>query len=157
MKQKWSPQPTAIPTKNRFDALQAQDPSSSQLQETIIENIKKKKNDILRKKANRQPTPLATSPVTRNKNNDARTSTSPAAPTKKATQPNPKALHYLQRHWRVRRIRACPSATPLKTTRTPPHWQKGPAPPPPNQHNPPGPKRHDRPHGKFSKNQEFPH
>ena len=51
MKQKWSPQPTAIPTKNRFEALQAQDPSSSQLQETIIENIKKKKKWYTKEKS----------------------------------------------------------------------------------------------------------
>ena len=31
----------AIPIKNRFEALQAQDPCAPQPQETIIENIKK--------------------------------------------------------------------------------------------------------------------
>lgn len=39
----------ATPIKNRFEALQAQDPCASQPQETIIENIKK--NDLLRKKS----------------------------------------------------------------------------------------------------------
>ena len=42
MKQKRSPQPMAIPIKNRFEALQAQDPCASQPQETIIETLKKK-------------------------------------------------------------------------------------------------------------------
>ena len=73
------------PIKNRFEALQAQDPCASQPQETIIENIKKKKKDLPRKKASRQPTPLVTSPITTNKNYVARTSTSPAAPSKQTT------------------------------------------------------------------------
>ena len=73
------------PIKNRFEALQAQDPCASQPQETIIENIKKKKNDLPRKKASRQPTPLVTSPITTNKNYVARTSTSPAARSKQTT------------------------------------------------------------------------
>ena len=146
MKQKWSPQPTAIPTKNRFEALQAQDPSSSQLQETIIENIKKKKKWYTKEKS--KQTAYAPGHVTSNQEQKQWRSDKhlPRRSDEKSNTTNPKALHYLQRHWRVRRIRACPSATPLKTTRTPPHWQKGPAPPPPNQHNPPGPKRHDRPH-----------
>ena len=42
MKQKRSPQPMAIPIKNRFEALQAQDPCAPQSQETIIETLKKK-------------------------------------------------------------------------------------------------------------------
>ena len=33
----------AIPIKNRFEALQSQDPCASQPQKTIIENIKKKR------------------------------------------------------------------------------------------------------------------
>ena len=41
----------AIPIKNRFEAIQAQDPCASQPQETIIENIKKKKK-LTKEKSN---------------------------------------------------------------------------------------------------------
>ena len=41
----------AIPIRNRFEALQAQDPCASQPQETIIENIKKKKR-LTKEKSN---------------------------------------------------------------------------------------------------------
>ena len=73
----------AIPIKNRFEALQAEDPCASQSQEIIIENIKK--NDLLRKKAIRQPTPLDTSPITTSKSHAARTSTPPGSAGKNNT------------------------------------------------------------------------
>ena len=75
MKQKRSPQPQpmAIPLKNRFEALQAQDPCASQPQETIIENIKKKR--LTKEKSNQTAHSLDTSPITTSKSNAARTST----------------------------------------------------------------------------------
>ena len=57
MKQKRSPQPMTTPIKNRFEALQAQDPCASQPQETIIENIKKKKTIYQGKKQADSPRP----------------------------------------------------------------------------------------------------
>ena len=160
MKQKRSPQPAAIPTKNRFEALQAQEPSSSQLQETqntIIESIKKK-DDILRKKANRQPTSLVTLPETRNKNKDEQTITSLAASMKKATsqaQPmqtdKPKGLSPPTTSLKGQTHKGLPISHPAEDHADALASAKG-ARLPPNQHNPSGPERHDRPHGKFSQN-----
>ena len=144
MKQNRSPQPITISIKNRFEVLQAQDPCALQPQENIIENIKKK-NDLLRKKASRQPTPLTTSPITMNKNNDTRTSTSPAVPTKKTT-PQPTIPLKNQTH------KGLPSSHPAEDQADPRIGKRGQA--APNQHNTPRPKRHDSPHGKFPQNRE---
>ena len=115
----------AIPIKNRFEALQAQDPCAPQSQETIIETLKKK-NDLLRKKATRQPTPLVTSPITTNKNNAARTSTSPAAPPKKTTTPHHSTLLKNQNY------KGLPPSHPAEEQADPPTSAKGARPPPIN-------------------------
>ena len=73
----------AIPIKNRFEAIQAQDPCASQPQETIIENIKKER--LTKEKSNQTAHSLDTSPITTSKSNAARTSTPPGSAEKNNT------------------------------------------------------------------------
>ena len=109
-----------------------------------------KKNDVLREKATRQPTPPDTSPITTSKSYTARTSTPPATPPKKTT-PQPSSLLKNQTH------KGLPPSHPAEDQADPPpHISKrGQA--TPHQHNVTRPERHNSTHGKVPQNQEFPY
>ena len=108
----------AIPIKNRFEALQSQDPCASQPQKTIIENIKKKR--FTKEKSNQ--TAHAPGHITDNREQKQCRPDKhlPAAPSKKTTPQSTTPLKS-QTHKGLP-----PPATPLKTRQTPPHRQKEP-------------------------------
>ena len=114
----------AIPIKNRFEALQAQDPCASQPQETIIENIKKKKR-LTKEKSNQ----TAHSPglvIDNHEQIQCRPDKHPppTAPSKKTT-PQPTISLKNQTH------KGLPPSHPAEDRADPPpHRQKGPGRPP---------------------------
>ena len=111
-----------------------------------------KKNDVLREKATRQPTPPDTSPITTSKSYTARTSTPPPAAPPKKTTPQPSSLLKNQTH------KGLPPSHPAEDQADPPppHISKrGQA--TPHQHNVTRPERHNSTHGKVPQNQEFPY
>ena len=109
----------------------------------------KKKNNVLREKATRQPTPPVTSPITTSKSYTARTSTPPpAALPRKTTTPHPSTLLKNQTH------KGLLPSHPAEEQADPPTSAKGARPPPINITRP---KRHNSTRGNFSQNQEFPY
>ena len=113
----------AIPLKNRFEALQAQDPCASQPQETIIENIKKKR--LTKEKSNQ----TAHSPGHVTDNHEQKQCRPdkhpPPAPPKKTT-PQPTTSLKNQTH------KGLPPSHPAEDQAGPPTSAKGARPPPIN-------------------------
>ena len=118
-----------IPIKNRFEALQAQDPCASHPQQTIIENIKKKRR--IKEKGNQ----TAHSPGHVTNNHEQKLYRPDKHPPPRSAE---KKHHNLQHYWKTKRIRACHPATPLKTRQTPPTSAKGARPPSPHRQKGPG-------------------
>ena len=108
----------------------------------------KKKNNVLREKATRQPTPPDTTPITTSKSYTVRTSIPPPAAPPKKTTPYPSTLLKNQTH------KGLPPSHPAEEQADPPTSAKGARPPPINITRP---KRHNSTRGNFSQNQEFPY
>ena len=131
----------ANPLKNRFEALQAQDPCASQPQETIIENIRKER--LTKEKSNQTAHSLDTSPITTSKSNAAQTSTPPPRRSSEKTTPQPTTSLKNQTHKGLP-----PSHLAEDQADPPPHiGKRGQA--ASHQHNTTRPKRHNSTHGKF--------